>query len=88
MRPCDLYEPVMAPKKRASPVLNCDYCDERVKEKASHKCYQIEMKIRQKVTKEIKHEIKTETSRSVGFQNEPTSSTIPKPSIPLSSDED
>jgi len=67
MRPSDLYEPILIQKKRASPVLNCDYCDEKFKEKQSHKCYQIEMKVRQKVTKEIKHEIKTETSRSIGF---------------------
>ena len=37
----------------------------------------IEKKVRSKFKAEIKHEIKTEGTRSLGFVNDPTYSTIP-----------
>lgn len=80
MRPDELYNPKekleKAPKKAKA--ISCDYCDDKkITDKSSHKCYLIEKKVRNKVKAELKHEIKTEGTRSLGFVNDPTYSTIP-----------
>lgn len=41
--------------------------------------------MRKNVTKEVKEELKTESSISIRYQNEPTSSTIPKQPISCNS---
>jgi hypothetical protein len=82
MRPDALYNPKEKLEKKKAPkklkALTCDYCDDvNITDKISHKCYMIEKKVRSKFKAEIKHEIKTEGTRSLGFVNDPTYSTIP-----------
>jgi hypothetical protein len=82
MRPDALYNPKEKLEKKAAPkkikAIACDYCeDATIKDKTTHQCYLIEKKVRNKFKAEIKHEIKTEGTRSLGFVNDPTYSTIP-----------
>jgi hypothetical protein len=82
MRPDALSNPKEKLEKKKAPkklkTLTCDYCDDvNITDKISHKCYMIEKKVRSKFKAEIKHEIKTEGTRSLGFVNDPTYSTIP-----------